>query len=172
MRTRAGLIVFCAGTLLLTGCGNQDTSGLAPVANPTSMTAITSATHSDEDDNDLQTVGPLGEVTSRDRVKAHESAVTFLRAFTDTDQDTAAWWAGLAPLLAPAAVEDYSYIDPAQVPAVQIVPGPVEDLPGGSAALWQVQVPTTLGPWTITLIRDAAAASWLVARSDLPAPAQ
>lgn len=137
-----------------------------------SMTATTPATQGDEDDNDLQTVGPLGEVTPRDRVAAHESAVTFLHAFTDTDQDASTWWAGLAPLLAPAAVEDYSYIDPAQVPALRVTPEPVEDLPGGSAALWQVQVPTTLGPWTITLVRDAAAAPWLVARADLPAPAQ
>lgn len=172
MKTRAGLLLFCSGALLLTGCSNQDTPGPAPVTGSASMTATTPATQGDEDDNDLQTVGPLGEVTQRDQVMAHDSAIAFLRAFTDTGQDASTWWAALAPLLAPAAVEDYSYIDPAQVPAMKVTAGPVEDLPGGSASLWQAQVPTTLGPCTVTLTRDAAAAPWLVARADLPAPAQ
>lgn len=164
-------MVFCSGALLLTGCSNQDTPGPVLVANRASTTVATPATQGGEDD-DLQTVGPVGEVTQQDRVAAHDSAVAFLHAFTDTDQDASTWWAALAPLMAPAALEDYSYIDPEQVPAMQVTPGPIEDLPRGSASLWQVQVPTTLGPCTITLIRDAAATPWLVARADLPAPAQ
>lgn len=158
---------------LATACSvGGDTGTTTPMPQETSGSSPSSLAGPPGDDDGLQTLGPLGELTPADLGSAHERAVTFLRAFAATDQPSAAWWADLQPLLSPAAAQDYSYVDPAGVPALEVQSAPVRDLPGGSPALLQVQVTTSRGDYVLTLTRTSSSEPWLVARCDPPGEAQ
>lgn len=159
--------------VLATACSiGGHTGATTPIHQETSTSTSSSLAAPQEDDDDLQTLGPLGELTPADLASAHERAVNFLRAFAATDQSSAAWWADLQPLLSPAAAQDYSYVDPAEVPALEVQSAPVHDVPGGSPALLQVQVTTSRGDYVVTLTRTSSGEPWLVARCDPPGEAQ
>jgi hypothetical protein len=158
---------------LIAACSTGGDPGTA-ISQPKDTTSSSSPSSAapQEDDNELQTLGPLGDLTNADLAAAHERAVDFLRALAATDQDSYVWWAGIQPLLSPAAAEDYSYVDPAEVQTFQVQPDQVQDLPGGSSALVQVQVATNLGNYVVSLTRTSGTDPWLVSRCDPPADAQ
>ncbi|WP_380162769.1 hypothetical protein [Kineococcus sp. R86509] len=159
--------------LLATACsigGNSGTMTSQPENTPSSPSS--SSTAQQENDDELQTLGPLGELTNADLASAHERAIDFLRAFASTDREPSTWWAGIQPLLSPSAAEDYSYVDPAEVPTFQVQVDQVQDFPGGSSALVQVQVATSLGNYVVSLTRTSVTDPWLVSRCDPPADAQ
>lgn len=149
-----------------------DTGAITSQPQETVSSSASSSSEPQENDDDLQTLGPLGELTAADVASAHERAVDFLRAFAATDQKSSAWWAGIQPLLSPSAAEDYSYGDPAEVPTFEIQPVPVRELPGGSPSLLQVQVATSRGDYVVTLTRTSNIDPWLVSRCDPPDEAQ
>jgi len=177
MTVRAKLAAVSICGVLLSGCGHPSD----PVTASSSVTSTPGAGAGastfvpvpvpEENDDELQTLGPLGQLTEQDKADTRRRAVDFLRAYTATDQDPAAWWAGVQPLLSPAAAEDYSYVDPAEVPTLSTPTGDVRVLPDGSSSLVQVQVPTSIGDYVVTLARDGSTSPWLVARADSPAEA-
>jgi hypothetical protein len=171
-RRKTALGVSAAGVcvwLFVTGCGVGDNTATIPSQpQETSSSSASSSPAPQENDDELQTLGPLGDLTDADLASGYERAVAFLRAFAATDQDSSAWWAGIQPLLSQSAAEDYSYVDPAEVPTFEVQPASVRELPGGSSALVQVQVATSRGDYVVTLTRTSSTEPWLVSRCDPP----
>jgi hypothetical protein len=86
-----------------------------------------------------------------------------MTAFARPDLSPDEWWAGLAPLLSPAATEAYLATDPAEVPAHEVT-GPAWLGVTESAFLALVFVPTDAGEYAILLVREGGGAPWLVER--------
>lgn len=169
-RRRGALGLSAAGVcvwLLATGCGiGDDTPTISSQPQLTSSSPASSPPAPQEQDDDLQMLGPLGDLNAADLASGYERAVAFLRALAATNQDSSAWWAGIQPLLSPSAAEDYSYVDPAEVPTFEVQPSSVRELPGGSSALVQVQVATSRGDYVVTLTRTSSTDPWLVSRCE------
>ena len=91
-----------------------------------------------------------------------------MRAFAQPQVSSAAWWAGLAPLLSPVAAQAYQGTDPATVPAHQVT-GPAR-LTGdpGTPYLVRVAVPTDVGIYLVLLSRAGQSRPWLVERLTPP----
>jgi hypothetical protein len=104
------------------------------------------------------------------RRSAVEQATAAVTAFARPGVDPETWWAELAPLLSPAALEAYSGTDPAKVPA-RAVTGAA--WPGESASnyLATVFVPTDAGEYAVLLVREGGDAPWLVERLSQVRPA-
>ena len=104
---------------------------------------------------------PTHDAGSSDAALAQATAA--VTAFARPGLDAQTWWAELAPLLSPAALEAYAGTDPAEVPA-SAVTGPA--WPGESASnyLATVFVPTTAGDYAVLLVREGGGAPWLVER--------
>jgi hypothetical protein len=101
------------------------------------------------------------------RAAAVAAATGAVAAFARPDLPYERWWAELAPALSVQAQMDYQYVDPINVPA-RAVTGPAVLVDEASASVAGVQVPTDVGPYTLTLSRDGAEAGWLVERITPP----
>ena len=122
------------------------------------------------DEETGQTVGshpvPSWDAASKDAAVAAGQAV--MTAFARPTVDYATWWAGLEPLLTPQAAQDYSWVDPANVP-VSAVTGSGSLVDDTSAWVATVSVPTNVGTYTVVLARVDAASPWLATRITPPA---
>lgn len=114
-----------AGVLLLSACGG--TGAQPAAASPSSSTAAPRSTSADPpmDSGDPQTgiptapqPAPLGEA-SRTPTDVAQAVMTAYVVTGPTDPDT--WYRRIAPFLLPQARRDYTYVDPAQVKAHQLV---------------------------------------------------
>ncbi|WP_242493917.1 hypothetical protein [Sanguibacter massiliensis] len=109
---------------------------------------------------------PTWDIPSRTAVV--EAARNALAAFARPTLEQETWWAELSPLLTPQAQLDYTYVDPANVPATAITgPGTLTD--ETSAYVASVEVPTDVGTYTLVLTRADAESPWLASRITPPA---
>lgn len=97
------------------------------------------------------------------RAAAIRTASAAMTAFARPHLEHDTWWAGLEPLLTYDAAVDYSYTDPANVPASEVT-GRATVVGEASAYLASVQVPTDAGIYTVLLVRADGDAPWLVER--------
>lgn len=175
--TRSALLIGAGAVLALvtaacgSGSGAPDTA--TPTASATSSASaavipdgeFTAAPDGVVNEDTGEVVGdhvvPEWDAQSREAVtRTAEKAMTaFARPGMAADQ----WWDELEPLLSSAAQLDYSYTDPANVPA-SAVTGPGTLVDDSSAYLGYVEVPTDAGTYTVVLSRLDGAAPWLVER--------
>jgi len=108
---------------------------------------------------------PTWDAESRSSVvAAAEKAMT---AFARPSLDEETWWSELEPLLNAQAAQDYSYVDPANIPATAITgQGVLTD--ESSAYVGYVDVPTDAGIYRLILNRSDAVSPWLVSRISPP----
>jgi hypothetical protein len=107
---------------------------------------------------------PTDDATSDQAALAVGTAA--VTAFARPDLPAELWWAGLSPLLSPAATEAYVGTDPAEVPA-HTVTGPAWSGESESTFLALTFVPTDAGDYAVLLVRDGGNAPWLVERISL-----
>jgi hypothetical protein len=158
---RSGTI---AASALATAFAVAACSGAAePVASEPSRSAAT--TSSAPGDAGAALPAPLPHPT--DDATSDEAALAAgtaaMTAFARPDLSPDEWWAGLAPLLSPAATEAYLGTDPAEVPAHEVT-GPAWMGDSESAFLSLVFVPTDAGEYAVLLVREGGGAPWLVER--------
>lgn len=121
----------------------------------------------DEDTGETITARPVPTWDEQSRAAAVEAAQAAMNAFARPSLDYTTWWAELSPLLTQQAQQDYSYVDPANVPATAVTgPGTVVD--ETSAYVASVEVPTDVGTYTLVLTRADAASPWLASRFTPP----
>lgn len=101
------------------------------------------------------------------RAAATTAATKAMAMFAKPSRTADAWWAELEPLLTASAAEDYSYVDPANVPAREVT-GKARLTDEGSAYIARVVVPTDVGAYTVVLSRTAEGEPWLVERFTPP----
>ncbi len=140
------------------------TSSARPEADEPSP-APTDAIDIDTGETIAPEVVPTWDAASRST--AVDAATAAMTAFARPDLDYDTWWAALAPLLTQKAAQDYTYVDPANIPARQVTAGAqlVDDT---SAYVAVVSVPTDAGTYSLTLARTDGAAPWLVTRISPP----
>lgn len=90
-----------------------------------------------------------------------------MAAFASPDLTYEQWWAGLGPLLSPAAAAVYSSVDPANVPASAVTGAGVVVDESSPYVAW-VQVPTDAGTYTVLLSRESETSGWLGERITPP----
>lgn len=150
----AGLLI--AATLVLVGCS----------ADPTPAETPTSAASEEHDHGDHDVLVPSPTETP-DLQETAAAAVDALAAFTRRDLEYVAWFDQLKPHLHATAVEAYSTVNPARLPAIEILDG-AEAADTSTATYAVVYVPTSAGEYTIELRRDDATAAWGVTRFQPP----
>ena len=164
-------------TLALTGCaGNQDSPGEEPPENTPSASAtmpdlnqFTPPPSGYVDDHTGEKVAPIAVPTwdAESRSSVVAAAEKAMAAFARPALEEDTWWAELEPLLNEQAAQDYSYVDPANIPATAITgPGSLTD--ESSAYVGYVDVPTDAGIYRLILNRSDAGSPWLVSRISPP----
>lgn len=121
----------------------------------------------DEDTGETITARPVPTWDQQSRAAVVEAAQTAMAAFARPSLDYDTWWAELSPLLTQQAQQDYSYVDPANVPAAAVT-GTGTLVDETSAYVANVQVPTDVGTYTLVLTRVDAASPWLASRFTPP----
>lgn len=161
---RSSLIALgLAGTLAMGACARGDQSGsdtgpAEPVSAQRSYTPAPSGAV-DEDTGQTITPAPVPSWDSAARQGALAAATTAMRTFARPDLTYDSWWDAVKPLMTTQAQQDYSYVDPANIPAAKIT-GPATLLTEGSAYTASVRVPTDAGPYTVLLIRQDGTSPW------------
>jgi len=167
-RAKAGALALAA-LYGLAGCA-QDTAGPNPAT-----TASTPGTPDlaqftpppgglvDEDTGETVEPQPAPEWDGASRAAAVKAADNVLRTFARPALDHKTWWGGLEPLLTPQAAADYSYVDPANIPALEVT-GPGLIIIDTSPYAATVEIPTTSARYHVVLIRAGAEAPWLASR--------
>ena len=90
-----------------------------------------------------------------------------MTAFAQPDLDFELWWAGLEPLLSGSAIQAYRTVDPAQIPATEVVGE--ASLPGwDTPRIARVGVPTDAGVYLVIVSRNEADPVWRVERITPP----
>lgn len=121
----------------------------------------------DDDTGEVVTPQPVPEWDQASRTAATGAATAVVTAFVRPDQPYEAWWTGLEPLLTPQAAQDYAYVDPANI-APSTITGLAVIVDDTSAYVAGVEVPTTVGPYTVVLSRTDAAGAWLAVQITPP----
>jgi len=163
--------------LALTGCaGNQDNPGEEPSENTPSASAtmpdlnqFTPPPSGYVDDHTGEKVTPIAVPTwdAESRSSVVAAAEKAMTAFARPSLDEETWWSELEPLLNAQAAQDYSYVDPANIPATAITgQGVLTD--ESSAYVGYVDVPTDAGIYRLILNRSDAVSPWLVSRISPP----
>lgn len=108
------------------------------------------------------TITPLAVPTwdAASRADATARAGEIMTAFARPTLGYEDWWAALAPLLSDQAQQDYSFVDPANIPVHAMTGQPVL-VDESSAFLAHVQVPTDVGVYELLLSRTDATAPWV-----------
>lgn len=161
-----------ASVLLVSACSSD------PEAAPTSASPSTSAESStpavpptagaiNEDTGEEVTTAPVPVWDDASRESAVSSAEEVVRAFAQPELDFEQWWAQVQPLLDQKASRDYSYMDPAVIPASEVT-GEGKLLDEDSAYVARVEVPTDVGVYTVIMSRTDAVAPWLTSRITPP----
>lgn len=117
----------------------------------------------DDDTGETIEPQPVPEWDEASRVAVIGTAEAAMTAFARPDLDYDTWWTGLEPLLTPGAAEDYSYVDPVNIP-VHDVTAEGFIVTDDSAYVATVEVPTDAGRYQLVLNRKHATAPWLVSR--------
>lgn len=141
--TRSTRTELAAAALVLlalaAGCTDSPSTGAPPEASATT----TSAT----DDGD--------------RAGAERAARRVLQAWARPQLPYAEWWADLEPLLRPEAREEYSYTDPAVVPALKIAGPGNEDSEPYDPYVTAFYFETNEGRFGVDVARDSIGGPWL-----------
>ena len=101
---------------------------------------------------------PIWDATSRAAAVAR--AAEIMTAFAQPTRPYEDWWADLVPLLSEQAQQDYSFVDPANIPVSALTGDPVL-VDESSAFLARVEVPTDVGVYELLLSRTDATAPWV-----------
>jgi hypothetical protein len=155
--TLTAVAVAIATAATLTGCIGADPT---PEPTETGQTLPTTAPTNTIDDGEV--VMPP-EVSSASGTAALEAASTALSKFAQPDLSAEEWFNQMVPLLSQAAAIAYEGTDPAQIPVRQVT-GAGRILEGSTEVSLIVEVPTDVGPYNVTLIRQDATAPWLADR--------
>lgn len=121
----------------------------------------------DDDTGEVVTPQPVPEWDQASRDAATETAITAVSTFVRPDLPYDGWWAALEPLMSPQAAQDYAYVDPANI-APSTITGPAVIVDDTSAYVAGVEVPTSVGPYTVVLSRNDAASAWLAVQITPP----
>lgn len=97
-----------------------------------------------------------------DEAGASLAAETALLAFSQVQAGYDLWWAGLEPLMHPFSAEEYSYLNPANIAAFEIT-GPGVIAADSTTLVVEVTVPTSVGDYTVTVVRQPGSNAWLAA---------
>lgn len=166
MRRRAGGLVLVA-VLVAGGCG-AGTEGAAPSpttsalgTEPPSLEEFTPAPDGvvNEDTGEVVGAHPEPAWDEASRAAAVAAAGEVMGRFARPSLDHETWWAELEPLLSVEARDDYSFVDPRNVPASSVT-SPALLVDDTSAYLAVVEVPTDVGVYTLTLSRLHDDAPW------------
>lgn len=172
----AAMVIVAAGTAA--GCARPAApAGAAspltqppPAASRAARSPAAAPVSSSPLDGITQLATPSAYPNSDDagRQDAQAAAAAAMQAFARHDLPTHLWWAGLAPLLSPTAVQAYQGVDPANVPAHQVtgVAYPTGDT--GTPYLARAAVPTDAGDYVVLLSRTGQGQRWLVERLTPP----
>jgi len=183
-RCLATRVAASALVLSTAGCGRTVVPlSTAPLATPSGSAAPSSVMSipasrsageptpgAEGQDHLIQLASPSAYPSSDDASgrDAQATAAAAMQAFARHDLPTPLWWAGLAPLLSPTAVQAYQGVDPVNVPAHQVsgVAYPTGDT--GTPYLARVAVPTDAGDYVVLLSRTGQGQRWLVERLTPP----
>lgn len=170
-----GAVVAVLSLWLMTGCASPAVvpTGAAATSVPPAHAAsgtYPTATPGAVDDDTLETItaAPSPTWDEAARTSAAKAAEVSMRTFARPGLNAVAWWRALAPLLTQQAKQDYSYVDPAAIPARRVT-GPARLLPSQSGYVAEAQVPTDAGVYTLTLTRADPTAPWRTSRFTPPA---
>ena len=171
---RRSIALACVGVAIaaLSGCGSTTepaptaptaTQLNAAVSSPPPGADLSPAPAGVEDDTQPGvTITPLAVPTwdAASRASTVGRAGEIMTAFARPTRPYEDWWADLAPLLSEQAQQDYSFVDPANIPVSALTGDPV--LVGESSAfLARVEVPTDAGVYELLLSRTDATAPWV-----------
>lgn len=173
--TLAGVVLaFCVALTACTGPAADAprpsvTSTAAPTVDTqgwaTPAPSPGSAGHDDDPTDPAD--APASDADASEGVQVAE---LFMTAFTRTDLDKTAWFAGIRGFLTDYSVTAYQYTDPASVSAHSVTgTGTGTVTPGGTSTIMAVDVPTDAGVYQVHLIRAQASDPWLVDRAVPPA---
>lgn len=171
-RPRTLTTLALASVLLVSACSSYPESaptGAAPstsAASPTSTVPPTAGAIN-EDTGEAVTTAPVPVWDETSRGSAVSSAEEVVRAFAQPELDFDQWWAQIQPLLDQKASRDYSYMDPAVIPATEVT-GEGKLLDEDSVYVARVEVPTDAGTYTVIMSRTDAVAPWLTSRITPP----
>ncbi|MBW9207427.1 hypothetical protein KV102_08300 [Mumia sp. zg.B53] len=97
---------------------------------------------------------------------AMESATRVVTLWARPDVPIAQWTSELRPQLSAVAMSVLSFTDPASLDPAK--PEGKPRIMAGSKTRVRVEVPTTAGPYRVTMSRDTDGTNWLVDRVDSP----
>jgi len=171
----AGIATVVALTLSACAVQGESQSPTTPPATsaststPLDLGQFTPAPSGAIDEDSGETIAPKAVATwgNSSRAAAVAAAETVMTAFARPTLDQTTWWAQLSPLLTQQAQLDYSYVDPANVPA-SAVTGHGALVDETSAYVARVQVPTDIGTYTLVLTRAGADSPWQASKLSPP----
>lgn len=164
--------------LALTAC-TPPPAPTPPPASPSAPVLLSPAPYGVPEDDDgpgpgdpektrTPAVAPTADV---DRTDAAATAVQAMTLFARQSVTAEQWIDELAVYMTPQAAQDYSHVDPNNVPATAVT-GPGKVIPTDSAWLARVQVPTNVGAYLVILSRTEEDPTWRVARITPPEKAE
>ncbi len=164
-RPRRVRLAICWFTLAaLCGCSTATTS-TPPSTSPAAPAVPAASTGYASTPGSAALAGLVADADSLAAAKA--AAVAGMTAFAQPDLDFELWWAGLEPLLSGSAIQAYRTVDPAQIPATEVVGE--ASLPGwDTPRIARVGVPTDAGVYLVIVSRNEADPVWRVERITPP----
>jgi hypothetical protein len=151
-----------AALLTLTGC--IPTTDTGPLPSDTSSSPADGTTPdaqvAPEDDATVIPVPPAASSSESTAITAAEHAVA---TFARPDLPYQQWINELYPLMSQAGAAAYEGTDPANIPVRQVT-GDGTVLDGATDVALIVEVPTDVGPYTVSLSRSSTDAPWLADR--------
>ncbi len=101
-----------------------------------------------------------------DAESAKRFATDTITLLLDNSKDTETWWKAVGPRLTPEAQEIWKYTETRRIPDAEITgPARVLTVSGVDA---EVEVPTTLGTWTVVLFRNQPTDGWKASAIEIP----
>lgn len=157
----------------LVGCGDVDNSASSPSSPPGSMSPSTGGTAYPDEEflGDYEgipedTAGPRTPSAQRQQ-DARKQAREALSAYYASGKEHEEWFEDLGPLLSREAQTAYETVDPASIPAYDVVGDPSVVRHSGGGAI-TIAVPTTAGDVQVDLIVEEAGHDWAVDRFRFP----
>lgn len=156
----------------ISGCGSPGPEPTAPPSTsqqpapawspPPGADLSPAPTGVEDDTQPGVTITPLAVPTwdASSRAAAVARAAEIMTAFAQPTRPYEDWWADLAPLLSEQAQQDYSFVDPTNIPVSALTGAPVL-VDESSAFLARVEVPTDVGVYELLLSRTDATAPWV-----------
>lgn len=184
MDTQRLAFTGCAALLILTGCSTGAQPQPSPTTTPPATSGPTEAPTTDSP-SAAPTAGqtwdaaPSGATPDgpgdlgpdaaqpQDTETAKTAATDVITALLAKERAPDQWWAELSVRLTPTAQETWRWTEPRRLPDAQLTePAEVDTI---SATDAEVLVPTTIGAYRVTLVRDAADGAWLASAIEPPA---